>query len=298
MKIGIFPCIGLGDGLIACALAHNLTKVGHQVEVFHPLLPQLQSFFPHLSFFARPEKFHVLKEHEKLLFIYEKLEWMQKAMEAFPEKNIVLNPIATPNQDYPYWEEGEFDGNIPFVDNLVHYLQKKWSIPDATKDNGIQLPIEVEKDPKRIIFHPTSSRVGKNWSKGKFIYLAEKLKREGYDPVFILTKEEQKGWSEIQSPSFSNLSEVAHFIAGASFMIGNDSGIGHLASCLGVSTLTICRSPMAANFWRPAWAKGDVIVPPSWIPNLKGLRWRDKKWQNFVPVSKVYKAFLKLTTLS
>ena len=75
-------------------------------------------------------------------------------------------------------------------------------------------------------------------------------------------------------------------------MIGNDSGVGHLASCLGIPTLTICRSQMAANFWRPGWSKGAVITPPAWVPNLKGLRLRDQHWQKFISVKKVYKTFI------
>ena len=300
MKIAIFPCIGLGDALIANVLANNFVGAGHEVVIFHPLLPKMQDLFPRLSFFPRPQDFQVLEKYDKLLFFYEKLDWMQQAMEAYPEKNIILNPIATPKRDYPYWEEGEFDGTIPFVENLVRYVEKKWDIQGATKDNGIQLPegVQVGKYPKRVIIHPTSSRVGKNWSKTKFLSLAKKLKQEGYDPVFILTKEEKRDWPEVEAPQFSDLCEVTTFVAESGAMVGNDSGIGHLASCVGVPTLTICRSRMSGDFWRPAWAKGEVIFPPRWIPNLKGLRWRDKKWQNFVSVNLVYRRLLDLCEAS
>jgi ADP-heptose:LPS heptosyltransferase len=74
-------------------------------------------------------------------------------------------------------------------------------------------------------------------------------------------------------------------------MIGNDSGIGHLASCLNLPTLIICRSKIAAPFWRPGWTSGEVILPPAWIPNLKGLRFRDKYWQKSITVPKVLKSF-------
>jgi len=299
MKIALFPCIGLGDGLIVLSLANNLVKAGHEVEVFHPLLPQMQSLFPHVIFSPRPEDLKSL-DHTKRIFFYEKLDWMQKVLQEQPEKNIILNPIATPNRDYPYWAEGEFDGTVPFVDNLARYAEKKWGVESVSKDNGILLSESVErrKYPKRVILHPTSSRAGKNWSKHKFLALASKLKSKGFDPVFILSKKEQEQWPEVKAPVFSDLSAVAHFVAESGYMIGNDSGIGHLASCLGVPTLTICRNKMSADFWRPAWTQGEVIVPPKWIPNLKGLRWRDKKWQAFVPVSKVYRAFSVLSQAS
>ncbi|MDN3507236.1 MAG: glycosyltransferase family 9 protein [Simkaniaceae bacterium] len=297
MKIAIFPCIGLGDGLIALVLANNLVKAGHTVEVFHPLLPKMQPLFPKVFFAPRPTDLQELT-HDKWIFFYEKLDWMQQALQANPEKNVILNPIATPNRDYPFYEEGEFDGTVPFVKNLVQYAKNKWGIEDANQENGITLPADVQrgKYPRRVILHPTSSRAGKNWSKDKFLALAKKLQKEGFDPVFILSEKEREGWPE--APRFPDLCSVAHFVAESGFMIGNDSGIGHLASCLGVPTLTICRNRMSADFWRPAWANGEVIVPPKWIPNLKGLRWRDKKWQAFVPVGKVFRSFSNLREAS
>lgn len=119
---------------------------------------------------------------------------------------------------------------------------------------------------------------------------------QGYTCVFILTPEEKKDWPEANAPDFSTLIELAEFIAESGWMIGNDSGIGHLASCLGIPTLTICRSHMGANFWKPSWAYGKIIVPPSWIPNVKGLRLRDKKWQAFISVETVYTRFFDLVS--
>lgn len=215
------------------------------------------------------------------------------ALEHFPEKTTVLNPIATPNCDYPFWEQGRFDGNIPFVDNLANYCERE--LGAAVRTNGIQLPshIETGKYPERIIIHPTSSRAGKNWTQKQFLGLANKMEKDGLEPVFILTAEERQTWPSVDAPYFKDLVALTHFVAESGVMIGNDSGIGHLASCVGVPTVTICRSQMVANFWRPSWAEAKVIVPPTWIPNLKGMRWRDKKWQYFVPVSQVYREFLK-----
>lgn len=303
MKYALFPCMGLGDALIASVLSHNLVRTGHQVDTFHPILPQMQPLFPHLSLFPRKEGVEFLHGYDRLLFIYEKLDWMQNlihyALKHFPEKTTVLNPIATPNCDYPFWEQGRFDGNRPFVDNLVEYCRAMLKIDDPVRTNGIQLPGSIQKGKysQRVVLHPTSSRAGKNWTQRQFLALASKLERRGFEPVFILTAEEKQSWPSVEAPSFKDLVAVTYFVAESGWMIGNDSGIGHLASCVGVPTLTICRSEMVANFWRPAWAEGRVIVPPNWIPNLKGMRWRDKKWQYFVPVNRVYKEFLELSQL-
>ncbi len=299
MKCAVFPCLGLGDGLIALVLSHNLSRAGHQVDTFHPFMGQMQSLFPDLPILDRPEGVEFLREYDRLFIVYEKLDWMQNIIrhtrELFPEKTTILNPIATPNRDYPFWEEGRFDGNYPFADNLVTYCKESLGIEDPVKENGIELPSHIVKRKymDRVVIHPTSSRVGKNWMQGQFLDFAKKLEKGGLEPVFILTDKEKLTWPGVEAPRFKDLNAVTEFVAESGWMVGNDSGIGHLASCLGVPTLTICRSEMAANFWRPSWSEGRVIIPPKWIPNLKGLRWRDKKWQHFVPVHRVYREFSK-----
>ncbi|MBS0620545.1 MAG: glycosyl transferase, partial [Verrucomicrobia bacterium] len=145
--------------------------------------------------------------------------------------------------------------------------------------------------PKRVILHPVSSREGKNWPREKYIELASHLQSQGYDPLFALTPEEQAGWDGVRATTCATHSDMAHAIAESGYMIGNDSGIGHLASCLGLPTLTICRSAQTARFWRPAWSRGTVVAPSSLIPNLKGLRLRDTHWKKWVSTAKVMKSF-------
>lgn len=303
MKCAVIPCLGLGDGLITLVLSHNLARAGHQVDTYHPIMWQMKPLFPHLSLLPREEGTEFLNQYDRIFFFYEKLPWMQNlikhALEHFPEKTTILNPISTPHCDYPYWEQGRFDGNLTFVDNLVRYCRNLLELPDPVQTNGIQLGENIVKRryPNRVILHPTSSRVGKNWSPRKFIAFAKKLKAEGFDPVFILTKKEREGWPPVEAPEFNNLVDLTNFIAESGWMVGNDSGIGHLASCMGIPTLIICRSQMVANFWRPGWGKGEIIIPPGWILNLKGMRLRDKKWQFFIPVKRVNREFSKFREL-
>ena len=298
--------MGLGDGLIALVLSHNLYLNGCRVTTFHPFLQGLQSWFPTLPIRPFPEIADLpeqLKQFDRFFIIYEKTPWMRAVLklceEKYPDKTTVLNPIATPNNDYPYWENGRFNGSRPFVDNLYTYCREVLRLAVVTKSNGIIIPSGVShrKYPQRVILHPASSRPGKNWPMEKFIDLSERLKRKGFQPVFALTEEEKKDWplERIEAPPFQGLSDLASYVCESGYMIGNDSGIGHLASCLGISTLTICRSLLAANFWRPAWSRGEVVTPSTWIPNVKGLRWRDVHWKKWVGISKVLKHFSRLT---
>lgn len=312
LKIAVVPEPGLGDGIISCIVAYNLSLVGHNVTLYHPILDKMAPLFPEIEILPRPENPTFLNSHQRTIIFVDKERvprgkienpfdlWMQqllkKAFNTNRERLTILNPIATPNKNYPFWEEGEFDGTRPFVNNLMTYLREKEAILSPQCKSGITLPPKVKKRKhiERVILHPTSSRAGKNWTKSKYLKLAKRFRKLGLSPFFILTPEEAKQWPEVSAPVFTNLIELTYFIAESGYMVGNDSGIGHLASCLGVPTLTICRSKMRANFWRPAFSPGIVLTPSKWIPNLKNLRWRDRYWQNFVFVSQAEKAFHKL----
>jgi len=240
-----------------------------------------------------------LASFDRFYIVYEKSPWMQKILlhcqQHYPDKMVILNPIASPRRNYPYWEGGRFDGNRPFVENLYTFCRDRLGFAVATKSNGIVVPerFTPRKYEKRVVFHPSSSRPGKNWPQEKFLKVASRLCDQGFQPAMILTQEEREGWdlSGIDAPLFDTLSEMAGYVCESGYMIGNDSGIGHLASCLGLPTLTVCRSVQASRFWRPAWAPGQVVTPSPWIPNLKGLRWRDQHWKRWISVRKVLKSF-------
>lgn len=297
-RCAVFSCQGLGDGLLALILSNNLERQGMHTTTLHPFLFSLQSWFPHLpirSFPPLEEMVSFLMGFDRYFFFYEKSAWMQPillhCLKHHRERTVVLNPIATANRDYPFWEEARFDGTLTFVENLRRFCDEILKVGEATSDNGIT-PLSGfthQKYPRRVVVHPTSSRPGKNWSAKKFAGLAEKLEKQGWQPVFLLTEEEKAKWPfpDLAIPKWTDLSDLAGYVYESGLMVGNDSGIGHLASCLGIPTVTICRSLMTARFWRPGWAPGIVLTPPSWIPNLKGLRWRDRYWQQWIPVSRV-----------
>lgn len=297
MKIAIFSCAGLGDCLLTLILSENLRRAGHEPVTFHPFMQEMQAWFPQLPIRPFPPKY---EEFDQFIVVYEKSEWMKEVLETclthYREQTIVLNPIATPNQDYPYWEEGQFDGRIPFADNLVNFCKAKWG--QGEKVNGIVVPFDVKLrcKPKQVVIHPTSSRPGKNWPRPKFLKLAKELRKRGYDPVFMVSPKERAEWPE--APAFKNLDEMVRCVAESGLMVGNDSGIGHLASLFGIPTVSLFKNQRTADFWKPSFASNLALVPKGWLPNLKGLRWRDKYWHWGISVRRVLRAFDELCVLS
>jgi heptosyltransferase III len=301
VRAAVFSCLGLGDGLISLVLSNNLFRNGIEVTTFHPWLKVMQDWFPHLPIESQTQiSFEELASFDQIFLFHEKkprmLEIQRFCEENLRKKLTILNPIATLNTNYPYWENGRFNGALPFADNLVLFCKNLLQLQNVTKSNGITLQegVQVSRFPKRVVFHPTSSQETKNWPLEKFEQLADLLETEGWEPQFLLTAEEKKQYTtRCRSPSFETFSDMVSFVAESGAMVGNDSGIGHLASCFGLPTVTICRHQQASLFWRPSWSSGQVLTPPKWVPNIKSMRWRDRYWKHLIPVGKVFKAFLK-----
>jgi heptosyltransferase III len=296
MKCAVFSCLGLGDGLLTLILSNNLKLAGDEVTTFHPNLKQLQGWFPGLPLSPFPDH-RELSSFDRFFIFYEKTPWMQQVLSfCLKERRAetkVINPIATPNRDYPFWEEAKFDGRYPFADNLVTFCKTVLQLTQVTKKNGMTLPSTVMSRTwkRRVLIHPTSSKEEKNWEKQKFLRLAELLEKKGWEPAFVLSPQEKKEWPEVASPLFATFDALAHFVAESGYFIGNDSGIGHLASCLGLPTLTLCSTRRAGDFWRPSWARGELLTPSSLVPNVKGLRLRDRYWRQLITVSHVLRVF-------
>ena len=186
------------------------------------------------------------------------------------------------------------------VDIQLIQCKEHLNLQNIARDNGIMpLPNLIHRQyKKRIMIHPTSSKKMKNWPAEKFIKLVKILTNKGYEVFFIVPQEERALWEKIipspsMLPNFSSLSEIALWIYESNYFIGNDSGMGHLASCLGIPTLSIISRSGMARMWRPAWGKGIVVTPTSLIPSRK---LKEKIWKHFVSVKKVAKEFIRISS--
>ena len=140
---------------------------------------------------------------------------------------------------------------------------------------------------RRIAIHPTASSIEKIWPKEKFLWAAEKLRKDGYEPVFTVAPEERKEWG---GPMFSTLEDLASFIYESGAFLGNDSGTGHLASLLNIPHLIIGGNGLQMPLWRTGWHPGRVALPPRWLMRFKPLR---RRWDFFVSKKSVIKNFKK-----
>lgn len=121
-----------------------------------------------------------------------------------------------------------------------------------------------------LLIHPGSGSPAKNWPPERFCQLAKQLKELGRPVRVILGDVELDRWPKETINAFesaaqivrpANLIELYSQIAGASSLIGNDSGPAHLAGIVGIPTITLFASAKTIR-WRPLGPRVQVIEGP------------------------------------
>ncbi|MEJ0003683.1 MAG: glycosyltransferase family 9 protein [Pararobbsia sp.] len=123
------------------------------------------------------------------------------------------------------------------ADRLSQFCRDELGLPVVEKSNGIAPPsgLHHRKYPLRVAIHPTASTPDKCWLPSRFLRLALKLRDLGFSPQFDVAPHERDAWLHVEQlgialPEFRTLTHVAAWLFESGWFIGNDSGIGHLAS--------------------------------------------------------------------
>jgi heptosyltransferase III len=313
-KAAVFCHNGLGDGVISLVLSNNLHLNGWHVDTYQNFIGSMQKWFPHLPVIPYPP----VDEIEKILndydwfFIFhnDTFDFVQKLIaegkRRFPDQVKII--YAYPSKRIvhePYYHDSMIDPDRPITESLRIFCEEILLLDKSTRSNGFIPPAELthRANPNRVVIHPTSSRPGKNWTQEKYIDLAERLQEKNFTPAWLISPKERSDWAILkpfkwETPEFFTLDALASFIYESGYFIGNDSGLGHLASFLNIPTLTIARRRALAKLWGPSYASGRIVTPHPWIPNISGFRLRDRHWQKFIPTKKVLRAFVKLVVLN
>lgn len=272
MKIGVVCAPGIGDLLILHIVSHHLALAGYEVVTFTP--HRLGKWWEGYSF--RSEGF----EEMDALFLQHDNSAKAREIHELPLPVYTFYGSHKNDKHRPLRKGFDYvcDPNRTMVDNVILALNTLFHIP-ATAENGLKpLPGLIHRQfPKRVIIHSGSGNPAKNWPLKKYEKCADSIKKMGLDPVFL--------------PHFSTLEDLLSFIYESGSLIGNDSCPGHIASYFHIPYLIIGPEEKQMRFWRPGWGKGEVVLPPKWIPNWKGLRLRKKHWKKFISPKNVINLF-------
>ncbi|WP_321796976.1 glycosyltransferase family 9 protein [Caballeronia sp. J97] len=270
----------IGDSLIGLVLVDNLIRNGYRPVVFGWVAEQLAEWFPRVTV-GRADACQGAFDTVIELRPTDYASTLSRS-----GKTICLATLP------------EYGGSKHMVDRIVDIATNVLGLSDVTRANGLVVPAGVMRGrfANRVVIHPTGSHPEKMWGREKFLALSRVLDRGRLQASFLVAPEELGVWRDIAQEgcevnALPQLSDVATWIAESSWFIGNDSGLGHLASCIGVPTLSLFMRQGLARSWRPGWGPGAVVLPPSFLPFGK---LRERLWQRLLTVRRVMSAFQTL----
>lgn len=308
MKIAFFCRNPLGDGINSLVLSQNLYNHGFQIDTYHDHLKAMQNWVPHLPIFPYPkveEIPKILKRYDFFIAVWDKktdfvMHFIPEAKKLFPEKIRVIYLYSSKNiVREPYYEDCLVDPFKPVAENFELFCRRILSFSKTERKIQWKVPenLVFQKHPRRIVLHPTvSGPASGGWPKQKFMALADYLQKIGYEVVLIPGIRDQADWEDVffEKAYFATFDELARYLYESGYLVGSDSGPGHLASALGLPTLTICRRKAHAKLWSPSFAPNVTVTPYPFVPNMRGLRLRDRHWQKFITLGMAKRGFQKL----
>lgn len=296
-KIAVIPANGIGDALVMLIAAHHLRKLGYQVTVFHPLVAGFGRWLEKGEYLNYSENWNkALSSFDAILLQHNNADLAREILSLRQSGHLIYVFYTT----YRYSKHGtlfdhfdySFDINRTMVENICLGTQALFGQP-ASPDNGMRplSGLTHRKYARRVIIHPTSGSEARNWPKKKFLRLFHRLQKMGCQPIFALSPEERDGWPIHDTPLLPTLEDLASLIYESGYFIGNESGPCHLASYLSIPHLVLARNEKHMRLWKPGWHNGIILLPPRWLPNFKGLRWREQKWKHFITTKGVLNRF-------
>lgn len=279
----------VGDSVMMMALVNNMVRNGYSPKVFGRVAQQLVDWFPWCDIVPvqpPPETSIDQRVVEVGLFDVVIELYQSRLGDSLSRtgKSVALHTLPG------FKSTGDLT-----LDRIVRAGASCLGLSDIDRSTGIVLPTRVTRllASRRVVIHPTASHPEKMWDRSKFVALAQALIRKGLEPCFIVMPSELEEWRQEQDKgvpvfAFLSLDGIASVIAEAGWFIGNDSGPGHLASALGVPTVSLFMRRGLARTWRPGWGQCRVVLPPNLLP---GARLRERFWQRMLSVRRVLRHF-------
>ncbi|PIE59921.1 MAG: hypothetical protein CSA32_01455 [Desulfobulbus propionicus] len=283
-RLAVLGGQGLGDNLIEMVLAENARRCGWKTTFYGSGLLSLASWFPG----------HCLEKTLPARAYNATLSRFERILSPLPPPSGLVHELQQRWMNY----NDEMSPATTRVDNLATLSRRLFTTGDIGTGNGIVPPEELvpRRFLHRICLHPTSAELSKNWLPTRFFALGQRLEAQGFEVAIIMARDEYLEWKPLVNRrfplhGFATVADCAAFVYESGYFIGNDSGGGHLASCLGVPTLSIHGRRGKAMAWRPGWGTVEVVTPTF---NLVGSSLRQRAWKYLLSVGEVERRFFRL----
>ncbi len=281
LPVALLSAPALGDGLLTLVLANNLRRQGRACVLHHDQLLSLRSWAPWATIEPLPDE-------------PERMAWFAEARPLFVGDPALVPPGAGAGPGQLVFTKDRWDRQHPYLRSLQRHAERVLDARWTTDACELVAPAGVARDthPRRIALHPFSARPAKDWPPERWVRLALHLRERGWEPEVLLAPGEEERWRAAAGDACAiavpgPLDAVAAWLLGSAAAIAGDSGIGHLASAVGVPTLSLFRKASAARFWRPTWGRTAVVTAPWRLPGGRGHR----HWGRLLSVRRVARRF-------
>lgn len=224
---------GLGDTLLTLPVAEMLNRNGFKV-----------------CFLGNSDYFPLIIKTEWVDETYS-AEHLNYIVENSFDKKIIISREGTL---YPFPKERIW---LP-----IYYLTEL----NLSKNFSLRLPWRKFSDKKRlkgpVVIHPGSGSPKKNPPFSLFLRIGEFLKKKGFEILFI--GGEAEDWlrrEPVNAIFLKDILELEKILSEASYYVGNDSGVTHLASYLGLKTFVFF-GPSDEIVFRPIGEAVQILSLP------------------------------------
>ena len=145
-------------------------------------------------------------------------------------------------------------------------------VTDADRERGLELLEQRDIDPSKrlVVIHPGSGGRHKCWHISNFLRIAQTLRDDGIEVLFLLGPAEVERFESIDKArlygaarciAHLSLSQVVDLLACTDAVVGNDSGVTHLAAGMGLRTLALF-GPTDPALYKPIGPAVTVLRDP------------------------------------
>jgi heptosyltransferase-3 len=122
--------------------------------------------------------------------------------------------------------------------------------------------------PPYCVIHPVAATPSKTWPASHFLTIAEYLRTNGIEPVFIgAATDDLTPFSGYRTLQGSSLTDVKALLSAASLFLGNDSGPAHMAAAFGLPVVVLFGDSDPA-IWGPWRTASEILRHPSGIAHI------------------------------
>jgi heptosyltransferase III len=278
----------IGDSLISMIIVSNLQKNGVDVTVYGNPAYALRHWFPDVTVHPLPTEeasAGTFASYDTVL----QMQWNQPLV-----RLLDVHPRVRTLHDVEF---GAHPGCM--AERFADFCRSELKLDGVSLGNGIAAPADLlhRRYARRVVIHPEASTDDKRWPAERFVKLARLLQKKGYEPHFVIAPHERERWKNVRMfdvpvPQFDDIGTLAAWVYESGYFVGNDSGVGHLASNLGIPTVSLFRRRGVSARWRPAWGAVEVILPWQWVPTS---RLKERLWKETLTCSRVMAAFVRMT---